>query len=121
MIQNLSMLNVIDNSGAKLVQCIKVLNRKNYGTLGDIILVSVRKSNFNKKVKKGMVYKALIVQLKKKIQRFDGISVSFNKNAVVLLSNTFVPIGSRILEPVSLELNTTKRFLKVLTLAPLIV
>ncbi len=110
-------LKVIDNSGAKEVQCLKILgNNKKYGYVGDIVIVSVIKINPKKKLKKGDIYKAVIVSTKKSKMRFDGIMVSFETNNVVLINNKNLPLGTRILSPVMLELRY-KNFLKILSMA----
>ena len=118
MIQAHTNLTVIDNSGAKVVQCIKVLggSKRKVASIGDIIIVSVKDSIPRGRVKKGEVLKALIVRTRKEISRLDGMTLRFDRNAVVLLNNQGVPIGTRIFGPVSHELRK-KEFMKVISLA----
>ena len=112
-------LTVADNSGARLVQCIKVLGgtKKKSATIGDLIVVSVKEAIPNGKVKKGEVVRAVIVRTSYGIFRFDGSKIKFDKNAVVLLTKEGEPIGTRIFGPVTRELRT-KRFTKIISLAP---
>jgi large subunit ribosomal protein L14 len=115
MIQLNSNLNVIDNSGAKIARCIKVLN-KSYASTGDIIVVSIRKALPNKKVKVGEVHKALVVYTKKNTKRLNGSFVKLNKNAAVLLNAKGLPQATRVLGAVPRELKS-KGFSKVLSIA----
>ena len=112
-------LTVADNSGARLVQCIKVLGgtKKKSATIGDLIVVSVKEAIPNGQVKKGEVVRAVIVRTSSGIFRFDGSRIKFDKNAVVLLTKEGEPIGTRIFGPVTRELRT-KRFTKIISLAP---
>ena len=112
-------LNVADNSGAKLIQCIKVLggSKRRSASIGDLIVVSVKEAIPNGKVKKGEVVRAVIVRTSNGIFRFDGSKIKFDKNAVVLLTKEGEPIGTRIFGPVTRELRT-KRFTKIISLAP---
>jgi len=112
-------LTVADNSGARLVQCIKVLGgtKRKSATIGDLIVVSVKEAIPNGKVKKGEVVRAVIVRTSNGIFRFDGSKIKFDKNAVVLLTKEGEPIGTRIFGPVTRELRT-KRFTKIISLAP---
>ena len=112
-------LTVADNSGARLIQCIKVLggSKRRSASIGDIIVVSVKEAIPNGKVKKGEVLKAVIVRTSKAINRYDGSSIKFDKNSAVLLSNEGEPIGTRIFGPVTRELRT-KKFTKIISLAP---
>ena len=112
-------LTVADNSGARLVQCIKVLggSKKKSATIGDLIVVSVKEAIPNGKVKKGEVVRAVIVRTSNGIFRFDGSKIKFDENAVVLLTKEGEPIGTRIFGPVTRELRT-KRFTKIISLAP---
>ena len=114
-----SNLTGADNSGARLVQCIKVLGgtKKRSATIGDLIVVSVKEAIPNGKVKKGEVVRAVIVRTSNGIFRFDGSKIKFDKNAVVLLTKEGEPIGTRIFGPVTRELRT-KRFTKIISLAP---
>lgn len=119
MIQMLTKLDVADNSGAKQVRCVKVLggSHKNVATIGDIIVVSIRDALPKGKVKKGDVYKAIIVRTKKEIKRTDGSLIKFYNNSVVLLDKQGEPIGTRVFGPVPRELRA-KNFMKIISLAP---
>ena len=112
-------LNVADNSGAKLVQCIKVLggSKRRSASIGDLIVVSVKEAIPNGKVKKGEITRAVIVRTKKGISREDGSTIRFDKNSAVLLTKEGEPIGTRIFGPVTRELRL-KRFTKIISLAP---
>jgi large subunit ribosomal protein L14 len=112
-----SLLHVCDNSGVKLVKCLKVLGRKpkSCGKIGDIIVVNIQKIKTFSKIKKKEIYKAVIVRLKKKIKRIDGSYINFSKNSIVLLNNKGVPLGTRIFGPVSKELRI-KKHLKLISL-----
>jgi large subunit ribosomal protein L14 len=119
MIQMQSNLEVADNSGARRVQCIKVLGgsgRKSAG-VGDVIIVSVKDAIPRGRVKKGDIYRAVIVRTAKEIRRDDGTAIRFDKNAAVLLNKTDEPIGTRIFGPVTRELRGRK-FMKIVSLAP---
>ena len=119
MIQMQSNLEVADNSGARRVQCIKVLGgsgRKAAG-VGDVIVVSVKEAIPRGKVKKGDVHRAVIVRTAKEIRRADGSAIRFDRNAAVLLSKQDEPIGTRIFGPVTRELRS-KKFMKIVSLAP---
>jgi large subunit ribosomal protein L14 len=119
MIQQESVLEVADNSGARKVLCIKVLggSRRRYASLGDIIVVSVQEAIPNAKVKKGEVTKAVIVRTKKEVGRADGSYIRFDSNSAVLVDNAREPVGTRLYGPVARELRA-KRFMKILSLAP---
>ena len=119
MIQTESMLDVADNSGARSVQCIKVLGgtRRRYATVGDIIKVSVKEALPNSRVKKKQVHNAVIVRTRKEIARPDGSYIRFDDNSVVLLDANSEPIGTRIFGPVARELRA-KKFMKIVSLAP---
>ena len=119
MIQAETRLTVADNSGAKILYCIKVLggSRRRYASVGDIIVVSVKEAIPNTKVKKGDVLKAVVVRTKKEIKRPDGSYIRFDDNSAVLISQTKEPIGTRIFGPVARELRA-KRFMKIISLAP---
>jgi large subunit ribosomal protein L14 len=119
MIQMRSILDVADNSGARKVQCIKVLggSRRRYATVGDVIVVSVKEAIPNAKVKKGEVTRAVIVRTAKEISRNDGSYIRFDGNSAVLLDKEHEPIGTRIFGPVARELRA-KKFLKIISLAP---
>lgn len=119
MIQAETILDVADNSGARKVLCIKVLGgtRRRYATVGDIIVVSVKEAVPNGKVKKGDVAKAVVVRTAKEVGRPDGSYIKFDTNSAVLIDNQREPIGTRIFGPVARELRT-KRFMKILSLAP---
>ncbi|MGB7919737.1 MAG: 50S ribosomal protein L14 [Desulfobacterales bacterium] len=119
MIQTETRLTVADNSGAKVLSCIKVLGgtRRRYARIGDIIVVSVKEAIPNAKVKKGDVLKAVVVRTKKAIQRPDGTFIRFDDNSAVLISASREPIGTRIFGPVARELRA-KKFMKIISLAP---
>ncbi|MDR0484120.1 MAG: 50S ribosomal protein L14 [Alphaproteobacteria bacterium] len=119
MIQQETKLDVADNSGAKLVECIKVLggSKKRTATVGDTIVVSVKEAIPQGKVKKGDVLKAVIVRTTFDVQRADGSTIRFDKNAAVLVNNQGDPIGTRIFGPVTRELRA-KKFMKIISLAP---
>ena len=119
MIQMQTNLDVADNSGARRVQCIKVLGgskRKTAG-IGDIIVVSVKEAIPRGRVKKGDVHKAVIVRTAKEVRRDDGTVIRFDRNAAVLLTPKMEPIGTRIFGPVTRELRQ-KNFMKIISLAP---
>lgn len=119
MIQQTSVLDVADNSGAKKVFCIKVLGgtRRRYASIGDVIIVSVREAIPNSKVKKGEVARAVIVRTSKELARPDGSSIRFDGNSAVLINKENEPIGTRIFGPVTRELRSEK-FMKIVSLAP---
>ena len=119
MIQMQSQLFVADNSGAKKIQCIKVLggSKRRSASIGDVIVVSIKDAIPRAKAKKGDVYKAVIVRTSKDYQRNDGTTIRFDKNAAVLLDKQEEPIATRIFGPVTRELRT-KKFMKIISLAP---
>lgn len=119
MIQMQTKLEVADNSGARVVQCIKVLggSHRRYAGIGDIIKVSVKEAIPRGKVKKGDVYNAVVVRTKKGVRRSDGSLIRFDGNAAVMLNNNHQPIGTRIFGPVTRELRGEK-FMKIISLAP---
>jgi len=119
MIQMQSHLFVADNSGARRIQCIKVLggSKRRFASIGDIVVVSIKDAIPRGKVKKGDVYKAIIVRTKKDFSRKDGSSIRFDQNAAVLLDKQEEPIGTRIFGPVTRELRS-KKFMKIISLAP---
>lgn len=119
MIQTQSMLDVADNSGAKRVQCIKVLggSHRRYAGIGDLIKVSVKEAIPRGKVKKGQVMNAVVVRTRKGVRRPDGSLIRFDENAAVLLNNNKAPVGTRIFGPVTRELRT-EQFMKIISLAP---
>ncbi len=119
MIQQQTRLKVADNSGAKEVMCIKVLGgtRRRYASLGDVIVVSIKDAVPRSKVRKGDVYKAVVVRSRRTYKRPDGSSIRFDENSAVLLNNQLEPIGTRIFGPVARELRA-KRFMKIVSLAP---
>lgn len=114
-----SKLDVADNSGARQVECIKVLggSKKRYASIGDVIVVSVKEAIPNSKIGKGNVKKAVIVRTAKEVRRADGSRIRFDTNSVVLLDNNEEPVGTRIFGPVARELRT-KKFMKIVSLAP---
>lgn len=119
MIQMQTSLNAADNSGARRVQCIKVLggSHRRYANIGDIIKVSVKEAIPRGKVKKGEVYNAVVVRTAKGVRRPDGSLIRFDGNAAVLLNAKLEPIGTRIFGPVTRELRS-ERFMKIISLAP---
>jgi large subunit ribosomal protein L14 len=119
MIQMESNLDVADNSGARRVQCIKVLggSKRRYATIGDTIVVSVKEAIPRGKVKKGQVMKAVIVRTAKGVRRADGSLIRFDRNAAVLINANGDPIGTRIFGPVTRELRARKH-VKIMSLAP---
>ena len=119
MIQTQTKLKVADNSGAKLLLCIKVLggSKRRYASVGDIITVSVKEAIPNSKVKKGSVMRAVIVRTRKEILRVDGSYIKFDDNSAVLINQQNEPIGTRIFGPVARELRA-KKFMKIISLAP---
>lgn len=119
MIQTETKLKVADNSGAKLLTCIKVLggSKRRYASIGDVIVVAVREAMPNSKVSKGSVMKAVIVRTAKEIRRPDGSHIKFDDNSAVLINAQNEPIGTRIFGPVARELRA-KKFMKIISLAP---
>ncbi|MCH7821459.1 MAG: 50S ribosomal protein L14 [Proteobacteria bacterium] len=119
MIQMQTMLEAADNSGARRVQCIKVLggSKRRYAGVGDVIKVSVKDAIPRGKVKKGEIYNAVVVRTRKGVRRKDGSLIRFDGNAAVLLNSRLEPIGTRIFGPVTRELRTVK-FMKIISLAP---
>ncbi|AYN24576.1 50S ribosomal protein L14 [Buchnera aphidicola] len=119
MIQEQTILNVADNSGARSAMCIKVLggSRRRYARIGDIIKITIKEAIPRGKVKKGEVLKAVVVRTKKGVRRSDGSIIRFDNNACVVLNNNEQPVGTRIFGPVTRELRTEK-FMKIISLAP---
>ncbi|WP_029009709.1 50S ribosomal protein L14 [Azospirillum halopraeferens] len=119
MIQMQTNLEVADNSGARRVQCIKVLggSKRKVATVGDIIVVSVKEAIPKGRVKKGDVHRAVIVRTAKELRRDDGSAIRFDRNAAVLINKQNEPIGTRIFGPVTRELRA-KKFMKIISLAP---
>lgn len=119
MIQQQTVLDVADNSGAKKVMCIKVLGgtRKRYATLGDVIVVAIKTAIPEGQAKKGTVAKAVVVRTAKEVRRPDGSYIKFDRNAAVLINNANEPVGTRIFGPVARELRK-KNFMKIISLAP---
>lgn len=119
MIQQQTILDVADNSGARKVMCIKVLggSKRRYATVGDMIVVSVKEAIPNGKVKKGDVHKAVVVRTSKEVARADGSYIRFDTNSAVLVNAQKEPIGNRIFGPVARELRG-KDFMKIISLAP---
>ncbi|MCD4796634.1 MAG: 50S ribosomal protein L14 [Candidatus Cloacimonetes bacterium] len=122
MIQAQTILNVADNSGAKKAQCIKVLggSGRRYGSLGDVIVVSIKSAVPNSKIKKGTVERAVIVRTHKEVRRQDGTYVRFEDNAAVIIDERGEPIATRIFGPVARELRE-KHYTKIISLAPEVV
>tara|TARA_B100000242_G_scaffold288438_1_gene256669 strand:+ start:217 stop:585 length:369 start_codon:yes stop_codon:yes gene_type:complete len=119
MIQMQTKLNIADNSGAKLVQCIKVLggSKRKSASIGDVIVITVKDAIPRGKVKKGEIHKAVIVRTAKEIYRNDGSSIKFDSNSAVLINNNGEPLGTRIFGPVTRELRS-KKYMKIISLAP---
>jgi large subunit ribosomal protein L14 len=119
MLQQESRLKVADNSGAKRIECIKVLggSKRRYASIGDTIVIAVKEAIPKGKVKKGSVHKAVIVRVKKGIHRIDGSKVQFDNNAAVLVDDKGEPIGTRIFGPVTRELRNRGQ-MKIISLAP---
>jgi large subunit ribosomal protein L14 len=119
MIQMRTILEVADNSGAKRVQCIKVLggSRRRYAELGDVIVVSIKEALPGMKVKKGEVAQAVVVRMRSQASRPDGSYIRFDENSAVLINKEREPIGTRIFGPVARELRG-KKFMKIISLAP---
>jgi large subunit ribosomal protein L14 len=119
MIQVQTMLEVADNSGARRVQCIKVLggSKRRYAGIGDVIKISIKEAIPNSRVKKGEMFSALVVRTRKGVRRPDGSLIRFDRNAAVLLNPQLQPIGTRIFGPVTRELRT-ERFMRIVSLAP---
>ncbi len=119
MIQMQTVLDAADNSGARRIQCIKVLggSKRRYAGVGDVIKVSIKDAIPRGKVKKGEVYNAVVVRTRKGVRRKDGSLIRFDGNAAVLLNARLEPIGTRIFGPVTRELRTVK-FMKIISLAP---
>lgn len=119
MIQMQSVLDVADNSGAKKLQCIKVLggSKRKYASVGDVIVVSIKEAIPNSKVKKGTLARAVIVRTAKELRRKDGSYIRFDSNSAVLVTTDGEPIGTRIFGPVARELRA-KQYMKIVSLAP---
>ncbi|MDE0114358.1 MAG: 50S ribosomal protein L14 [Albidovulum sp.] len=119
MIQMQTNLDVADNSGARRVQCIKVLggSKRKFASVGDIIIVSVKEAIPRGRVKKGDLRRAVVVRTAKEVRREDGTSIRFDRNAAVIVNNNNEPIGTRIFGPVVRELRA-RRFMKIISLAP---
>ena len=119
MLQNLTVLEVADNSGAKKLRTIKVIggSRRRYASIGDVVVVSIREALPNGKVKKGDVARAVIVRTSKEVRRPDGTYIRFDNNSAVLINKDGEPIGTRIFGPVARELRA-KKYMKIVSLAP---
>ncbi len=119
MIQMQTNLEVADNSGARRVQCIKVLggSKRRTASVGDVIVVTVKEAIPRGRVKKGELHRAVVVRTKKEIRRIDGSAIRFDSNAAVLISSQGEPVGTRIFGPVTRELRSRK-FMKIISLAP---
>ena len=118
MIQMQTNLDVADNSGARRVQCIKVLggSKRRFASVGDVIVVSVKEAIPRGRVKKGEMHRAVVVRTAKEIRRADGSAIRFDSNAAVLLNNNNEPVGTRIFGPVTRELRA--KFMRIISLAP---
>lgn len=119
MIQMQTILDAADNSGARRLQCIKVLggSKRRYANIGDVIKVSIKEAIPRGKVRKGEVFNAVVVRTRKGVRRPDGSAIRFDGNAAVLLDKQLQPIGTRIFGPVTRELRT-ERFMRIVSLAP---
>ena len=119
MIQSETMLDIADNSGARRVQCIKVLggSHRRYAGIGDIIKVTVKEAIPRGRVRKGQIMDAVVVRTKKGVRRADGSVIRFDQNAAVLLTPQLQPVGTRIFGPVTRELRT-ENFMRIISLAP---
>ena len=119
MIQVESNLQVADNSGARRVQCIRILggSRRRWASVGDVIVVTIKEAIPRGRVKKGDIHRAVVVRTAKEIRRPDGTSIRFDRNAAVLIDPSGEPIGTRIFGPVTRELRG-KKFMKIISLAP---
>ncbi|MCY4301220.1 MAG: 50S ribosomal protein L14 [Aestuariivita sp.] len=119
MIQMQTNLDVADNSGARRIQCIKVLggSKRKYASVGDVIVVSVKEAIPRGRVKKGDVRRAVVVRTAKEVRRNDGTAIRFDRNAAVIINNSNEPVGTRIFGPVVRELRG-KNFMKIISLAP---
>ena len=119
MIQMQSFLDIADNSGAKRVQCIKVLggSRRRYAALGDVIVVSIKEALPGSKVKRGDPARAVVVRTRREYRRQDGSYIKFDDNSAVLINTQQEPVGTRIFGPVARELRS-KKFMKIISLAP---
>ena len=119
MIQMQTSLDVADNSGARRVQCIKVLggSKRKYASVGDVIVVTVKEAIPRGRVKKGDIRRAVVVRTAKEVRRDDGTAIRFDRNAAVIINNNNEPIGTRIFGPVVRELRA-KHFMKIISLAP---
>ena len=119
MIQMQTELDVADNSGAKKVECIKVLggSKRRYASVGDVIIVAVKEAIPNSRIKKGTVQRAVIVRTRKEVVRADGTLIRFDTNSAVLINKNNEPLGTRIFGPIARELRA-RRFMKIISLAP---
>lgn len=118
MIQNFTVLNVADNSGAKKIMCIRILgSAKRFASIGDIIIGAVKKATPNVGVKRSEVVRAVIVRTRKELRRQDGSYIKFDDNAAIILNSANEPKGTRVIGPVARELRT-KNFQKIISLAP---
>ena len=119
MIQAETNLSIADNSGARRVQCIKVLggSKRKYASVGDVIVVTVKEAIPRGRVKKGEIMNAVVVRTAKEIRRPDGSAIRFDRNAAVLIDKQGEPVGTRIFGPVTRELRA-KRYMKIISLAP---
>lgn len=119
MINVSSVLKLADNSGGITAKCIRILGKQNNAKVGDFLIVTIRNIKSDKKIKKGLIYKSIIIRSKKLIKRSNGIYLKFNNNSIVLLNNKNAPIGTRIRGPVCQELRK-KKLMKVISMAPLV-
>nr|YP_009370816.1 ribosomal protein L14 [Pharyngomonas kirbyi]ARO47982.1 ribosomal protein L14 [Pharyngomonas kirbyi] len=110
-------LDIVDNSGGILAQCIRILRKRHLANVGDLLIISIKNARPNKKVKKGVLYRSVLVRQNRNIQRKNGIYIKFKRNSTVLLNQKNNPIGNRIRGPVCQELRK-KKLMKVISLAP---
>jgi large subunit ribosomal protein L14 len=116
MIQLNTHLSIIDNSGAKIAKCIKILGGSYKGCIGNTIVIAIQKAAAGRKIKSGEVYRSLVVRQKKEMSRIDGSTLSFFENSSIILNNKNIPMGTRIFGPIPKEFRK-KRFMKVLSIA----
>ena len=119
MIQQQTILAVADNSGARKVQCIKIIggSKRRYASLGDVIICAVKEATPNAAIKKGDVIRCVVVRMKKEVRRTDGSYIKFDQNAAVVIDDSGAPRGTRIFGPVARELRE-KKYMKIVSLAP---
>lgn len=112
-------LKIADNSGGMIGQCIRILRKKHMASVGDFLIVTIKSARPHKKVKKGILYKSVVIRQNRNLKRSNGICIKFTNNSIVLLNNKNNPIGNRIKGPVCQELRK-KKLMKVISLAPIV-